>query len=136
MRGSTPWPTLSSRRRTRPRSRNPPRILARFNLADPAERDAVRWIAFFHSKDGIYRLLALRRGQTVEGKRAIWMLTRSCVARPRAKPQWLLISYWLDEIRVTLPSYPTLRVARAAFEVAAASPHPSSVRPPAPQSST
>lgn len=135
MRCSTPWPTLSSRRKTRPRSRKPPRILAHFNLDDSAERDAVRWISLFYSKDGIYRLLALRRGQTVEG-RAIWMLTRSCAARPRAKPQWLLISYWLDEIRVMLPSYPTLRVARAAFEAAEANSPPSSVRPPVPQSST
>ncbi len=117
---SVPSSLLSARQRVRRRpSRSSPRLLAKFNLGDPAEQDAFRWVASFHGdKNSIYRLLSIHRGQTTEGQRAIWMLTRSCAARLGARPRWLVITYLIDEIYITLPSYRTLQVARAAFREA------------------
>lgn len=113
-----PTPILSARRRSRRRTqRSLPHVSAQFDLSDPIERDAVRWVAAFHDGN-VYRLLSLRRGRTEEGRRAIWMLTRSCAIRPGARPEWLVITFLLDETHVTLPSYRTLRSARAAFKEA------------------
>lgn len=115
---SIPTSPLSDRRQTRrPPPRSPPSILAKFDLGDPAEHDAVRWVGCFHDGN-VYRLLSIRRGRTADGRRAIWMLTRSCAARPKARPRWLVITYLIDEIYITLPSYKTLQVARVAFREA------------------
>lgn len=97
-----------------------------FDLGDPAEARVHDWIHRFHSSDGIYQLLDLRRVH-----RQVIMLTRGQAARSRAKPQWLLITFWIDEIRVTLPSYSTLRAARAVFE-ATTSATPPDLAPPVP----
>ncbi len=100
-----------------------PRIKVLFDLRDEAERRAVDWIAAFHEPGGIYNLVDVRRGLSTEGARMVWILTRSQVARANARPKWLIIEYALDEVRVCMKPYHTLRAGRAAFEEAATGPN-------------
>ena len=102
---------------SRPRS---PSIKCRFDLNDPAERDALRWIQDFHSPSSIYRLLDICRGNRADDKRVVLLLTRVQPQRRGAKPEWLVISYIIDELHVILPSYSTRIAASTAFNAAAA----------------
>lgn len=107
-----------NRRASNPRSRIPC-IKCRFDLSDPAERDTLRWIQDFHSPSSIYRLLDICRGNRADGKRVVLLLTRVQPQRRGAKPEWLVISYIIDELHVILPSYSTRTAAETVFKAAA-----------------
>lgn len=106
-----------NRRSSLPRS---PRIKCHFDLSDSAERDTLRWIQGFHAPRSIYRLLNICRGNRPDGKRVVLLLTRVQPQRRGAKPEWLMISYIIDEIHVILLTYPTRTAAEMAFRAAAA----------------
>lgn len=105
-----------NRRASNPRLRIP-RIKCHFDLSDPAERDALRWIQGFHAPRSLYRLIDICRGQSADGKRKVLMLTR--VQRRDARPEWIVIEYDIDEIHVVLPTYSTRTAAETAFKAAA-----------------
>lgn len=108
-----------NRRASLPRRPRSPRVKCRFDLNDPAEGDALRWIQCFHSPSSIYRLLDSRRGKWADGKRGVLLLTRVQPQRQDAKPEWLVISYNIDEIHILLPAYQTKTEAETAFKAAA-----------------
>ncbi len=108
-----------NRRASLPRRPRSPRVKCRFNLSDPTERDALRWIQCFHAPSSIYRLLDSRRGKWADGKRVVLLLTHAQPQRQGAKPEWLVISYNIDEIHIVLPSYETRTAADMAFKAAA-----------------
>lgn len=101
-----------------------PRIKCRFDLSDPVDCDALRWVQSFHCQRGIYRLIDICRGDVPGGKRTILMLTRAQVRQRSARPEWLVIEYSVASspsiTSVMFCRYPTLRGARNSLQVALA----------------
>lgn len=109
---------VSSRRKPARRSRAPSRLAAVFNLDDPAERRALDWVQRFHTHDGMHRLLDIARACVQRSRADVVMLTRSQARRAAARPEFLVIRYEPDVIRVSWQTFTSLGLARAAFAAA------------------
>ena len=93
------------------RFRGSPHIAAVFDLEDSAERFMVSMIGWFHSDPpGLYQALALRRATVFEEHRTLRVVLEAARFQPQrrgAPPEWILITWGIDDVSVRFEKCPT-----------------------------